>query len=75
LNEKQAPRGRETAVGDENRELGDDELAHVSGGTGTEVVGALLDETAPRDASSGLPTGKRMHMPFVIVKTTDKSSP
>ncbi len=30
---------------------------------------------SPRDPASGLPTGKRMHKPFVIVKEIDKSSP
>jgi type VI protein secretion system component Hcp len=30
---------------------------------------------SPRDASSGLATGKRMHKPFVITKELDKSSP
>ena len=30
---------------------------------------------SPRDAASGLPTGKRMHKPFVITKELDKSSP
>jgi type VI secretion system secreted protein Hcp len=30
---------------------------------------------SPRDAASGLPTGKRMHKPFVILKEVDKSSP
>jgi type VI secretion system secreted protein Hcp len=29
----------------------------------------------PRDAASGLPTGKRMHRPFVVTKEIDKSSP
>ena len=29
---------------------------------------------SPRDAASGLPTGKRMHKPFVITKELDKSS-
>ena len=29
----------------------------------------------PRDAASGLPTGKRQHKPLVIVKEIDKSSP
>src|SRR4051812_14321537 len=28
-----------------------------------------------RDPASGLPTGKRMHKPFVITKEIDKSSP
>jgi type VI secretion system secreted protein Hcp len=30
---------------------------------------------SPRDPASGLPTGKRMHKPFVITKELDKSSP
>jgi hypothetical protein len=30
---------------------------------------------SPRDAASGLPTGKRMHKPMVITKELDKSSP
>jgi type VI secretion system secreted protein Hcp len=30
---------------------------------------------SPRDAASGLPTGKRMHKPLVITKEVDKSSP
>lgn len=30
---------------------------------------------SPRDAASGLPTGRRMHKPFVITKELDKSSP
>lgn len=30
---------------------------------------------SPRDAASGLPTGKRMHKPFVITKEIDKSTP
>ena len=30
---------------------------------------------AERDAASGLPTGKRMHKPFVITKEMDVSSP
>ena len=31
--------------------------------------------TSPRDAASGLPTGKRQHKPFVITKSVDKASP
>ncbi len=31
--------------------------------------------TSPRDAASGLPTGKRQHKPFVITKELDKASP
>jgi hypothetical protein len=30
---------------------------------------------SPRDAQSGLPTGKRMHKPLTIMKETDKASP
>jgi hypothetical protein len=30
---------------------------------------------SPRDAASGLPTGKRMHKPFIITKELDKSTP
>ncbi len=30
---------------------------------------------SPRDPASGLPTGKRMHKPFVITKELDKSTP
>lgn len=30
---------------------------------------------SPRDAASGLPTGKRQHKPIVICKEIDKSSP
>ena len=29
----------------------------------------------PRDPGSGLPTGKRVHMPLVVTKGVDKSSP
>ncbi len=32
-------------------------------------------DTLARDAASGLPTGKRMHKPFVITKEIDTSSP
>lgn len=31
--------------------------------------------TSPRDAASGLPTGKRQHKPMTITKELDKSSP
>jgi type VI secretion system secreted protein Hcp len=31
--------------------------------------------SSPRDPASGLPTGKRVHKPFVIVKPLDKASP
>lgn len=40
-----------------------------------EVVAVSHEIVSPRDAASGLPTGQRMHKPFVITKTIDKSSP
>jgi type VI secretion system secreted protein Hcp len=39
------------------------------------VIAVSHDIVSPRDAASGLPTGKRMHKPFVITKELDKSSP
>jgi len=39
------------------------------------VVAVSHEIVSPRDAASGLPTGKRMHKPFVITKELDKSSP
>jgi type VI secretion system secreted protein Hcp len=40
-----------------------------------EVYGVSHEIVSPRDAASGLPTGKRHHKPFVITKPVDKSSP
>ena len=34
-----------------------------------------LDKSSPRDAASGLPTGKRQHKPLSLTKAIDKSSP
>ena len=39
------------------------------------VIAVSHDIISPRDAASGLPTGKRMHKPFVITKELDKSTP
>jgi type VI secretion system secreted protein Hcp len=39
------------------------------------VLGASHSIISPRDAASGLPTGKRQHKPFTIVKEIDKASP
>jgi type VI secretion system secreted protein Hcp len=39
------------------------------------VIAASHSLLSPRDPQSGLPTGIRMHKPFVITKETDKSSP
>jgi len=42
---------------------------------GSCVISFEQDIVSPRDAASGLPTGKRMHKPFVITKELDRSSP
>lgn len=39
------------------------------------VISINHDIISPRDPASGLPTGKRMHKPFVITKELDKASP
>jgi type VI secretion system secreted protein Hcp len=39
------------------------------------VVGASHSIEAPRDATSGLPTGGRVHEPFIITKESDQSTP
>ncbi len=38
-------------------------------------ITVTYDIVSPRDAATGLATGKRMHKPFVITKEVDKSSP
>jgi hypothetical protein len=44
-------------------------------GDGTCTIDFDQEITSPRDAASGLPTGKRMHKPFTITKELDKSAP
>jgi len=39
------------------------------------VIAAEHELTSPRDPASGLPTGKRMHKPYVITKEIDVASP
>ncbi len=39
------------------------------------VIAVSHSIVSPRDPASGLPTGKRMHKPFVITKELDQSSP
>jgi len=39
------------------------------------VVGASHSIESPRDATSGLPTGGRVHEPFIITKELDQSTP
>lgn len=38
-------------------------------------ISSVSQAVAPRDAASGLPTGKRQHKPVTITKQVDKSSP
>ena len=39
------------------------------------VIAVSHEVISPRDPASGLPTGKRMHKPFVITKELDKATP
>ncbi|MEO7424891.1 MAG: Hcp family type VI secretion system effector [Fibrobacteria bacterium] len=39
------------------------------------VIAVSHEIISPRDAASGLPTGKRMHKPFIVTKELDKSTP
>lgn len=48
----------------------------MEGREGTMLVQAFNHEVfIPRDPQSGLPTGKRVHNPFSVVKVYDKASP
>jgi len=50
--------------------------AQKQGAIGPITLLAMSHEiVSPRDAASGLPTGKRQHKPFTITKELDKSSP
>ena len=39
------------------------------------VIAVSHEIVSPRDPASGLPTGKRMHKPFIVTKELDKASP
>jgi type VI secretion system secreted protein Hcp len=39
------------------------------------VIAITHEVISPRDAASGLPTGKRQHKPFTITKELDKATP
>ena len=39
------------------------------------VIASSHEIISPRDAASGMATGKRLHKPFVITKELDKASP
>jgi type VI secretion system secreted protein Hcp len=58
---KKNDRKREQSTEAPTSELTQDQLEQVSGGT----VNVQHTIVSPRDAASGLPTGKRMHKPFV----------
>lgn len=50
-------------------------VGKISCADGTCTINFDQEIISPRDPASGLPTGKRMHKPFVIRKELDKSSP
>ena len=52
---------------------GDDPHADYQGWI--EVIAYRHTIVAPRDAASGLPTGKRQHLPFTVTKPVDKATP
>ncbi len=41
----------------------------------SEITGYQQEVTTPRDAASGMASGKRMHQPVIILKQTGASSP
>ena len=50
-------------------------LKGSAGEVSVDVLALTHEIISPRDAASGLPTGKRQHKPFTITKPVDKSSP
>jgi type VI secretion system secreted protein Hcp len=42
---------------------------------GHPIIGFKFGVESPRDASSGLPSGKRQHSPLVVTREVDSSSP
>jgi len=51
------------------------EAVRIAGRDYIPVIQFGYEITSPRDAATGLPTGKRQHKPIVITKTLDASSP
>jgi type VI secretion system secreted protein Hcp len=50
----------------------------IQGDNADGTIAGLASEhsiVSPRDPASGLPTGRRQHKPFTIVKSLDKSTP
>ena len=39
------------------------------------VIGAMHQIVCPRDPASGMPTGKRAHKPFIVLKELDRATP
>jgi type VI secretion system secreted protein Hcp len=50
-------------------------LKGSAGEVSIDVLALTHEIISPRDAASGLPSGKRQHKPFTITKPVDKSSP
>jgi len=67
---RQAPEseGKARREPEKSGELDDDELDAVSGGVAVDGLNGTTissdTDAMPRDASTGLPTGKRMHKPY-----------
>lgn len=51
------------------------QVCDEKGGAVSSSVSLSHSVVSPRDAASGLATGKRMHKPMTLTKTLDKSSP
>ena len=64
-----APRGEKGGTEDINIGVGELQEAQPPGSAASSNV------ISPRDAASGLPTGKRQHKPFTITKEVDKGTP
>ncbi|HLW97762.1 MAG TPA: type VI secretion system tube protein Hcp [Candidatus Acidoferrales bacterium] len=60
-------------IGSQSSGAGAGKVTTASSGAGAGK--ASTKESNGRDAASGLPTGKRMHKPFVIIREVDKASP
>src|SRR6266545_4993 len=70
------PAGPQGTTGRDGRDGAQGPAGAPGTSSGTPDVIAVSHEiVSPRDAASGLPTGKRQHKPFVITKELDKSTP
>lgn len=66
---------RDAATGQSSEKKGNDSYQGKSEYSVNATDNSVTEIISPRDAASGLPTGKRMHKPFTITKELDKSSP